>query len=42
MNLIKIICNFLKQSWDNFVWFSLVAMHGDEGDRKFNMYQNTK
>lgn len=29
------ICKFLERCWLNFTWFSMVAMNGEEGDRRF-------
>ena len=35
-------CKFFKDAWDNFTWFSMVAMNGEQGDRKFRNYMNTR
>ena len=35
------ICKWLKKIWRNYTWFSMVAMYGDEGDRRFKqIYSN--
>ena len=29
------LCDLLKKLYLNYTWFSMVAMHGEEGDRRF-------
>ena len=37
------ICKCLKKAWRNYTWFSMVAMNGEEGDRRFKqIYGNNK
>ena len=42
MNYCKKVSNSLSKFWDNYTWFSMVAMHGEEGDRRYKMYKNSK
>ena len=30
-----IIENWFKTAWRNYTWFSMVAMNGDDGERRF-------
>ena len=37
------ICKWLKKAWRNYTWFSMVAMYGEEGDKRFKeIYGNNK
>jgi len=37
------ICKWFKKVWRGYTWFSMVAMHGEEGDKRFKeMYRDNK
>lgn len=38
----KKISNYIGKCWDNYTWFSMVAMNGDEGDRRYKIYKQNK
>lgn len=41
--LLMDICKLLKKAWRNYTWFSMVAMHGEKGDKRFKeIYTNNK
>ena len=42
MGCLKKISKSLGKCWDNYTWFSMVAMHGEEGDRRYKIYKNSK
>ena len=39
MSYCRKVYKFLGTCWDNFTWFSMVAMNGDEGDRRYKQYK---
>ena len=38
----KKIVNFLKKCWENYTWFSMVAMNGERGDEIYRLNQLKK
>ena len=34
------IVDLFKKAWRNYTWFSMVAMHGEEGDKRFKEIYN--
>ena len=42
MGLGKKICTFVSGCYDNYTWFSMVCMNGEEGDRRYKLYKLKK
>lgn len=42
MVCLKKISKSLGKCWDNYTWFSMVAMHDEEGDRRYKIYKQNK
>ena len=42
MGCLKQIFKSIGKCWDNYTWFSMVAMNGEEGDKRYKMYKKNK
>ena len=38
MGIGKKICVFISDCYDNYTWFSMVCMNGEEGNRRYKLY----
>lgn len=42
MSYCQKIYQSISKCWDNYTWFSMVAMNGEEGDRRYKDYKLSK
>ena len=42
MSYCQKIYQSISKCWDNYTWFSMVAMNGEEGDRRYKAYKLSK
>ena len=42
MSFFQKVCSFFSDCYDNYTWFSMVCMNGEEGDRRYKLYKLKK